>query len=330
MKVTFKDVGQGDSILLEWTSDDIPKIGIIDCSKKGTTNPVIDYLETVDYKKIEFIVLSHPHSDHYSGMFELLEYCVFKEIKIDYFYNTSEALGKNYWNYFEIDSADNKLLGKLFRLARDLHRTDSLEIKYLSVGHKIDLFPNAFLECLSPSHSEVEECQRIMDFDPALNKKEQSSAANYLATVFKLSINDNYALLTSDAEELAFQTIVEKRLASLVDCNLVLSQMSHHGSFKNYHDIFWSSVPKKDKTPAVASSGKNDKYKHPHLETLEAFSKNNFSIHCTSNMYGMPDYIAAMAELRKIGLKMDTFSTEAEEYYNFGDQAFIWDELIAN
>ena len=34
MKITFKDVGQGDSILLEWTDDSKNKIIIIDCNKK--------------------------------------------------------------------------------------------------------------------------------------------------------------------------------------------------------------------------------------------------------------------------------------------------------
>ena len=41
MKITFKDVGQGDSILLEWIDDEgVNKLGIIDCSKKGKEIPM--------------------------------------------------------------------------------------------------------------------------------------------------------------------------------------------------------------------------------------------------------------------------------------------------
>lgn len=42
----------------------------------------------------------------------------------------------------------------------------------------------------------------------------------------------------------------------------------------------------------------------------------------------MEEYIREMSDLKDITNKMDTFSTEAEEYYDFGDKEFIWDDLI--
>jgi len=328
MKITFKDVGQGDSILLEWNHDNLDKIGIIDCSKKGKSNPVLEHIQVKGYKQIEFLILSHPHADHYSGMYELLNHCVKNNITVNNFYHTSIGIGPNYWKYFEIDTKDNELFGKLMGLIVELSQKNIIEIRYLNLDTRIDLFPDAFLHCISPSHDEILECQKIMKFDPATHKKEQSSAANYLSTIFKLKIGDKYALLTSDAEILAFHTIIQKRDKLFENEELILSQMSHHGSYKNYDDNFWSRALKINNSPAVASAGKNDKYKHPHLETLQAFKEHNYSIHCTSNLYGMEKYVELMTEISYIGRKMDTFSEEAEEYYIYGDKVFIWNDLI--
>jgi len=328
MKITFKDVGQGDSILLEWNYNGEDKIGIIDCSKKGKSNPVVEYLLKSSYNYIEFIILSHPHTDHYSGMCELLDYCDSESIKIDSFYHTSMAIGINYWKYFEIDSYDNEQLGKLIRLADKLDTEGLLEIKYLNEGQVLNLYPTAYLRCMAPSHSEIRECQRIMEFDPASHKKEQSSAANYLATIFKLKIDNDYALLTSDAEVLAFQTILSKRNQLLSDKQLILSQMAHHGSYKNYVDDFWRALNRKRTLPAVASAGKNAKYKHPDFQTLKAFKSHDYSIHSTSPHHGMSAYIAELDEIKKLTSKLDTVSDEAEEFYIYGDKVFIWNDLI--
>lgn len=67
MRITFKDVGQGDSIILEWDKDGKKKIGIIDCNKYFGANPVLSYIKNPENKveEIEFLILSHPHHDHF-------------------------------------------------------------------------------------------------------------------------------------------------------------------------------------------------------------------------------------------------------------------------
>ncbi len=91
LKVIFKDVGQGDSIIIEWQNDDEEdKIGIID-SNQHNGNPVLDYIKQRKTKEIEFIVLSHPHSDHFSGLLEILEYCKENLIEINNFIHTCKT-----------------------------------------------------------------------------------------------------------------------------------------------------------------------------------------------------------------------------------------------
>ena len=66
LKITFLEVGQGDSIIVEWKKNKKLKIAIIDCnSKPGNENPTIDFIKNTNYKEIEFVILSHPHTDHF-------------------------------------------------------------------------------------------------------------------------------------------------------------------------------------------------------------------------------------------------------------------------
>ncbi len=116
MKISFKNVGQGDSIILESNVSDNPVIGIIDCKKYAGKNPVIEHLKESQPKEILFIVLSHPHQDHFSGLYDLLEYCENRGIKIKHFVHTMSCHPK-YLNWAELKEEDTQMLDKIIRKA---------------------------------------------------------------------------------------------------------------------------------------------------------------------------------------------------------------------
>lgn len=65
IKVHYIDVGQGDSIFLELTSG---RCMLID-SGEGEYGPrVINYIRGLGYSTIDYLVASHPHSDHMGSM----------------------------------------------------------------------------------------------------------------------------------------------------------------------------------------------------------------------------------------------------------------------
>ena len=193
MKITFKDVGQGDSILIEWKIGDKNKIGIIDCCNKGKMNPVLLHLENYKYDVIDFIILSHPHKDHYSGLLELLEYIEKKKITINRFAQTITHAGVAYWKYFEISSSDSRLLQKIIKKTRDLKEQGLIKKNDLLLdGKLIQIEQNIELECLAPSNDDIELYQKIVKLDADKNIKQASKAANLLATVIKLKIEDNF------------------------------------------------------------------------------------------------------------------------------------------
>ena len=120
MQITFKNVGQGDSIILEWSRNNEPRLGIVDCHIFQNTNPTVRHLQKVGCRKIDFIILSHPHDDHFSGMLELLEFCEKQDIPILRFMH-SAAIHPEYLNFANINSSDQELLQKIFQKVKALY-----------------------------------------------------------------------------------------------------------------------------------------------------------------------------------------------------------------
>ncbi len=329
MKITFKDVGQGDSIILEWLDNDIPKIGIIDCNRKNRKNPVLEYVRDSGYKEIQFIILSHPHSDHYSGMTELLNFCHEKKpnpIIIHEFSHTLHFLGADYYRYLnwvEIDTAALVDLRKLIDTCDSLLKMGTIrKIGAVLENWRIELTDAAYLKCLSPSLIESEEYMKIVRFEPEKNKKAASRAANYLSTLFKLTVNDSYYLLTSDSEVLTFERLIRQNShRNLKNKNLSICQLPHHGSLKNYCPEFWDGISVEDQRTAVVSAGFNEKYKHPHIDVLKGFHKKGYEVVSTNIVYGMTAYVDYLQKIAETSSKLDTFS-ELINTSTSGDKTF--------
>ena len=73
MRVTFLDIGQGDASVVELPDK---KVMLID---GGTYEPdmgrrvVAPYLWSKGIRKVDYIILSHPHSDHFGGLIYIID-----------------------------------------------------------------------------------------------------------------------------------------------------------------------------------------------------------------------------------------------------------------
>jgi beta-lactamase superfamily II metal-dependent hydrolase len=68
LTVHVLDVGQGDSILLEHGDDTM----LIDSGEIGKGNEVVTYIKSEGIKSLDYVVATHPHSDHIGGMSVIL------------------------------------------------------------------------------------------------------------------------------------------------------------------------------------------------------------------------------------------------------------------
>ena len=69
-RVHFIDVGQGDCTLIELPKN---KVMLIDAGENGHEDEVMNYLDRCGITKIDYLVATHPHSDHIGGMEEVVE-----------------------------------------------------------------------------------------------------------------------------------------------------------------------------------------------------------------------------------------------------------------
>ena len=69
VSVHFIDVGQGDCELIKTQN----KAVLIDCGEKEYYADVIDYIKTQKIEYIDYVIVTHPHSDHAGGMSFILD-----------------------------------------------------------------------------------------------------------------------------------------------------------------------------------------------------------------------------------------------------------------
>ncbi len=67
--VHFIDVGQGDCLLIRSGNISV----LIDSGEKEYSSKVIAYLEAQNIKKLDYIIATHPHSDHIGGLSDIID-----------------------------------------------------------------------------------------------------------------------------------------------------------------------------------------------------------------------------------------------------------------
>jgi beta-lactamase superfamily II metal-dependent hydrolase len=327
INVIFKNVGQGDSILIEWNSDNNFHFGIIDCNLYENQNPLLDEIIERDIKEIDFIILSHLHYDHYSGIPDLLQHCITKSIKIKYFLHTFTSDFTRILNLLFFSNKQQEITLKLLQnieiaLKKNLIDTfDNVTINFKSVA----LSSTIQLSFLAPLGEDYMKLSRQRSHYE--NKRTTTIPdLNSMSTVICIKNENEKILLTSDATKKTF-----KRLTKLIDEKVVkLVQVPHHGSNKNLHDLYWTQIKKQKDCPSVYSVGDIKKDKLPNLEVVEFFEKNGFFNTSTNLVYGLLEYYGGSTKTNTgLSLSLSSFSrkkttvtsSKPSDRFN-GDQKF--------
>lgn len=69
LKVHYLDVGQGDSIFIELTNNETM---LIDAAESYQSENIINYLKNLNYQKIDYVIGTHPHTDHIGGLKDII------------------------------------------------------------------------------------------------------------------------------------------------------------------------------------------------------------------------------------------------------------------
>ena len=314
MQITFKNVGQGDSIIVEWVRNGEPRLGIIDCNLFQKTNPVVQHLQKVGCRKIDFIILSHPHDDHFSGMLELLEFCEEQNIPIHRFTHTC-VTDPRYLSYANTDFNKQVLLQKIFQKSKALYESKQIRfLGFLGQDMSITLNENWELKTLSPSNFELEKFRQDIDFYEKIDFSKCGKAANYLSTVLKIINQKEFVLLAADAEKETFKRLEERHSDEFPDL-LYLGQIPHHGSKTNHYPSFWSKIKRTSNCIVAVSTG--GQYNHPHPEVIADFASWDYTIYSTNQA----QTLAKPIQMRT-STTLDMVSELIEDIYKNGDLTF--------
>ena len=228
----FIDVGQGSCTLI---TSDYGNI-LVDCGEKENYEHVTDYLENLKIKKIDYLIASHPHSDHIGCMYYIVN-------KFD--------IGKFFMP--EIDESDIPTSVCYERLLESLDKKN-VDSSYMKKG---DAFQLGEVECTALAPVEIIK-----------------GNLNSMSIILKVKYKDISLLLTGDAETDEEKTV----LKSGSDISADILSIAHHGSRTSSSMTFLKAVSPQI---AVISCAENNKYNHPHTETLDKLKKLGIEIYRT-------------------------------------------------
>lgn len=231
-EITVLDVGQGDAICCMLGSDGVYMIDGGSTSRNGVGERVIlPFLKARGIRKIDGWFLTHPDSDHISGIYEFEG-------------NTGIRIEKIYLP---------GILWDEFKEIRDFADNNHIEVCVLFAGNVVQL-EKWRIEVISPSeHADYEE-------------------TNTASLVLYLTDGNFRALMMGDAGTEAEQAVMQRGIRA-VD----LLKVAHHGSAKDTNsEVFLQTVSPRI---AVVSCRKNNRYGHPHAETLQYLNR------CESDVY---------------------------------------------
>lgn len=241
-EITVKvlNIGQGDSILIQ-TGE---KTVLVDTSDVDERDKLRAELKKADVKKIDTIILTHPHADHIGGMDVLLN-----EYPVGMVYDNG------------MPSTSKLYLGYMKKL-----KEKKIERKGLVAGDRVDLGGGAVFEVLGPSAQLVKEG----------NVKGYKHDPNNESVVGRLVFGDFSMMLTGDAEKKEEQAILA---ADSANVKSTILKSGHHGSKTSSSADFLRAVQPE---AALISCGVNNDYGHPHKETMKKYHALNIPIYVTA------------------------------------------------
>lgn len=242
LKTVFLDVGQGDSIFIELPSKNLlgKKLQIlIDGGPNPWTSEKISKLMPFFDRKIDLLILTHPHQDHLNGLFEVVnDWEIGKAILVNFLPNDFKEK-ESYLNF------------------KNLLQKNHIETLFVKRGDKINLDNLAHLFILWPEE----------------NFESENTDENGI--VLKLSFGEIDFLFCADIPQKIERLLLAKEISlknEKFSLESEILKIAHHGSKTSSSKEFLEIVRPQ---VAIISVGKDNPFGHPHLEVLKRLEEMN-------------------------------------------------------
>ena len=256
--MSFLDVGQGSATLIHCKDPDFTML--VDTGEQGNDGVIQDELKRVGSKRLDYVVLTHPHSDHVGSFPELAKSNLsIKNVMLPLL--DLDRLGEDTALYRvilgSIRSSGAKIVtakpGK--RLVFDAKRSDK----------------KVTVEVLGPIGGKENQYQDFL---------------NNRSIFVKISYGDVSVLLTGDGEYQEEMDVIdwlnsEEGKASGISALSTIYVAGHHGSHTSSSRRFLAIVKPRY---GIISCAKDNEFGHPHESTLTNFKDVNARVYRTDEL----------------------------------------------
>lgn len=239
LEIHFIDVGQGDCSLIMWEGASM----LIDCGEREQADAVLKYLKKQGVKKLDYIIATHPHSDHIGGMGDIISELEVGKVIAPRVSDDMTPTTKTYERFLQA------LKDKALKLTAA--KPDTTYTLSSTAASAADKKPPKF-EILAP----VDDYKDL----------------NNYSVVVRLTYGRTSYLFTGDAEKEAETDILE----SGADVAADVLKMGHHGSSTSSSDSFFEEVSPKI---CVIQCGSGNSYGHPHKETIDKINSSGAKVY---------------------------------------------------
>lgn len=234
LEVVFVDIGQGDATLIKTPSGHRILIdGGLGSKVLGKISDEIPFYD----RRIDLVILTHPHSDHLQGLLSVLE---------------SYEVESIIWTGAEGNTNDFKIWKEMIK--------EKKNVFVVKAGARVRSGKTA-LNILYPFE---------------ILEGKNSGKVDNTSIIARLVYGDNSFLFTGDSHKEAEIELVDfEESCSGILCEIVkldsdVLKAGHHGSKTSTSEEFLKAVSPQI---AVISSGKDNRYGHPHEEVLALLNK---------------------------------------------------------
>lgn len=229
LAVHYIDVGQGDCSLVVYGEETL----LIDAGEAEYGSMVSDYISSLGITQLDYVVATHPHSDHIGGLAQVIRDFDVETVIAP---RVSEEMTPTSAVYKSFLLA---LKEKGLRL-KAAKQGDVFSMADISLAEEND---NTSFQILGPAGSGYEDL-------------------NDWSVIIKLEHGDTAFIFTGDAEKIAENDVLD----SGMDVSADVLKVGHHGSSSSTGEDFLAAV---SPTIAVIQCGDGNSYGHPHAQVTE-------------------------------------------------------------
>lgn len=279
--------GHGDTLLLQlpdkhWV--------LVDCNLKSQAvkDHFFELVEKNDIKRLEFLFLTHPHHDHYTGMVDVVKYFSTAGRSIGTFCDTGID-PVEVTRVLDAKKFPSKKIHDYVALMRRLHKlTDNGDVKYEPVHERVNPLSPVSAESqvsfvpIGPESGLSERMAR-----KALEGEKVTESLNSLSVILLLTIAQDgkklSVLLAGDAKTDGMERALkiwqfhDKNDAKTLEFDVV--KVPHHGSRSGHTPLLCQAKGKED---AVSAISVDIEYGLPKRDVLEQYLDNHWTVVATT------------------------------------------------